>query len=421
MELGAKDAASVLRDVAPKTAASILEEVAAESLTEITRAINQERLVQILPEMSPRKFFQIAARVLFDKLPDVPVEQLALEIPPVADPDLPPPVPAQASPVLTIYTIPRTGELTWTKLVESPGAIGQVLGKFNKVRTGVTLRVEQLAKSPAALPKLAPRLVIDQFFRIDMGNAEASDLRAVHMTLSVAKSWLEKNGIHKWSVQVNRYDAGLGAWVPFSTKRISEDEDHVVYTVVLPGFSVFALTGSSQVPEPAFQVANLVINPTLAFAGELVEVSVRVRNGGAEAAVYPANLWINDTIEQSIAVTVEPGQTRSVSFFVRKPAGSYRVRVERLLGDFNASVGAAPNATEAPAVAPTSPPTLAAAPTAIPQPTAVLPAQILPGEGDSNRNTLIFIIVGVIAGLVVGILVAFGAMSFARRETSGRW
>ena len=79
-----------------------------------------------------------------------------------------------------------------------------------------------------------------------------------------------------------------------------------------------------------------------------------------------------------------------VSFLVSNPAGSYRVRVERLFGDLNVSARVIPGVTEAP----TAPAAPLVAPTLVPGATSAPTAEALPGEEDSDRNTLIFIIIG---------------------------
>ena len=139
-----------------------------------------------------------------------------------------------------------------------------------------------------------------------------------------------------------------------------EDEDSVFYSVVVPGFSDIAITGSRELPEPVFQVTDLVIAPVSPTASEELTISARVTNTGSNRAVYPASLWINDTIEAARAINVGPGQSVTFQFTFRKPEGEYRVRVERLLGSVrvqSARVATATPAAEAtPAAGPEAPP-----------------------------------------------------------------
>lgn len=114
---------------------------------------------------------------------------------------LPPPKVTQVSPTLAIYEIPNTGELVWVKLIGSPAFIEQALGKFTRVITDVSISVEELFEKPSTAPDLDPDVIVDQFFRVDVENAEADDISVVHMTVSVGKEWIEENDIHTWSIE----------------------------------------------------------------------------------------------------------------------------------------------------------------------------------------------------------------------------
>ncbi len=362
-------ASDILSEVEPKKAARVLERVATAKVTEIVKVMAEAKLIERLPELTISKLFQIPPDVLVGRLPRVPVEQITFENPPALDPSLLPPTVATVGNA-AIYTLPQTGELTWAKLVGSPVFIEQALGKFNKVLSSISIEVEELGGPPANAPALpAGRILDPPYFRIDMSGADPGDIEAVHVTLKVGKAWLDANNIHKWSVQVLRLDQSLSTWVPFPTKRVREDASNVYYSVVIPGFSHFAITGSTTLPQQTFQVTDLSISPSQAFLGERVTISARVRNTGTGSAVYPANLWINDTIEDTQTITVAPGQTVPFSFVVNRAAGSYDVRVERQFGEFSVSTQAAPTptATPRPGASPTPAPV---GPTATPRPGA---------------------------------------------------
>jgi PGF-pre-PGF domain-containing protein len=356
-------ASDILSAVSVERAAAILEMATLERTVDIIRVMDEARLIERLPEMSPDKLFKLPVDVLFTRLPHVPAEHLAPEQPPQPDPGLPFPTVRRESSTISIHTIAETGEQKWSKLADDR-VFQAILGKFARRLTDVSLRLEELANRPGDVPGLSGgRSVGLPYFRIDMKNGEPEDMSAVHMTIAVPKSWMKNNGIHKWSIQLNRYDEQRRLWAPFNAKRVREDNDNIYYTVAAPGFSLFAVSGSTQLPVQEFEVADMDIRPVLAAAGEEVRVTVRVRNTGSSTAVYPANLWINDMVEQTGAVVVEPGQTVLISFAVRKPEGSYKVRVERLMGQFSVGPQRAPTATPVP---PTPAPT-----SAVPTPTQV--------------------------------------------------
>ena len=348
-EMDTTIAADILSEVSAVEGGAILDEVPTEQLTEIVQAMDESDLLNILPEMTLDKLLAIPPQVLFDSLPMVAVDSIAFEIPPSLDLDLLGPTVARVGNVV-IYTIPETGEFGWATLVGSPVFIDQILGKFTRNLKDVRIKVEELEPSAEELNDVpvfdADQVIAPPFFRIVLENAESEDLSAVHFTLKVTKSWLQENDIHKWSVQLNRLNEQLDAWVPFPAKRVGEDEDVIFYTVVVPGFSMFAITGSVEVREQVFSVAGLSISPAQPQAGEDVEVTAFVSNSGAVTAVYPANLWVNNTIEESKTVVLDAGETRVVTFTTRRTEpGDYQIRLDRLLGQFSISPQLEPTAT----------------------------------------------------------------------------
>ncbi len=45
-------------------------------------------------------------------------------------------------------------------------------------------------------------------FSVDVAGAEPGDLAAAHVALSIEKDWIEANQVHKWSIELVRYDEG---------------------------------------------------------------------------------------------------------------------------------------------------------------------------------------------------------------------
>lgn len=323
----------------------------------------------------------------------------------------------------------------------SPAPIVQILGKFTTRLDSIRVIVEDLVEPPPDVPRFPPDVVLNSMFTVDLPDSGAEDLSVSHVTLFVKKDWIEDNNIHKWSIQFNRLDEEINAWVPYPSKRVSEDQERIYYSVGIPGFSVFALTGSASLPEQVFQVADLQISPQTPAAGESVSISASVTNASAESAIFPASLWINSTLEDVNAIPVEAGQTVRFSFDVEEPAGSYTVRIDREFGQFDASPApqvVTPEATATPlpltptpTPSPVPTPTATPSPTATPTPTATpaaavavniaAPTAVPPsptpqtiqaspptasGE-DGNHNIVIALAVG------VGLLGAIGIVGFA--------
>ena len=384
-EVSISKATEILSNVSPKKAGKILDDVPTDKVIDIVKFMDEAKLIERLPEMTPDKLFGIPPEVLFLRLPMVPTESITFEHPPTADPSLLPPTVRIVGDVV-IYRLPATGKLIWAKLVGSPVFIDKVLGKFNRDIADVSVSLKELTELPDGVPSLGAGMVVDlPYFDIEMTDFDnksisSEDIASVHVTLKIAKSWIDDNGIHKWSIQLNRFDDQFGVWVPFSAKRVGEDADVLFYTAVVPGFSLFAITGSVELPEPVFGVSSLSIAPAGPFTGQDINISVSVTNTGSSMAVYPTNLWIDDTIEESQVIALEAGETDVVTFTTsRENIGDYSVRVERLTGEFSVSAQPAPTATAVPP-APTATvvaPTATATPVssiAMPTATAVPPA-----------------------------------------------
>ena len=86
---------------------------------------------------------------------------------------------------------------------------------------------------------------------------------------------------------------------------------------------------------PEFEVSNLNVSPAKVEPGDTVAVTVEVQNVGEEKGTYELELIIDGVVEQSESVTLDGGETTSVSFFVEKDIeGSYSVELAGLTGIF---------------------------------------------------------------------------------------
>ena len=201
--------------------------------------------------MSPRKLFEVPIEVLIQELPNVPVEAVSREVVPEAVGDMPGRV--ITTPTLAVYEPTDHSSQTWAVLVGSPIPIDKILGKFHEATTGIRVTVQSLTDFPTDAPEFPTGELVYSLFSVDVENVQPEDLVAAHITVFVEKSWLEETQVHKWSIQVNRFDSERGSWDRHQAKRIREDEDSVFYSVVVPGFSDIAITGSRELPEPVFQ------------------------------------------------------------------------------------------------------------------------------------------------------------------------
>ena len=96
------------------------------------------------------------------------------------------------------------------------------------------------------------------------------------------------------------------------------------------------LTGSITVLEPAsIDVSNLVIDPESLMEDESVTISVECSNFGGVSGSYDVVLEIDGETKDTSSVTVEAGESTTVSFEVSAPEeGSYSVDVNGLSGSY---------------------------------------------------------------------------------------
>ena len=152
----------------------------------------------------------------------------------------------------------------------------------------------------------------------------------------------------------------------------------------MPGFSTIAVTGNKNISDKKFEVSELKIRPLIPTEGKQVTISAKVSNLTSTDQVYPANVWIDNTVEESKVLSIAANGSDTVTFNLNKPVGKYDVRIEQLLGSF--SVGSAPTPTKVPAVIAVketpvkkeeiAAPATAVPPTATPRPSA--PATAVP-------------------------------------------
>jgi len=94
-----------------------------------------------------------------------------------------------------------------------------------------------------------------------------------------------------------------------------------------------------------FQISELSVTPATVQAGAVVTVSAKVTNVGADTAMYTAVLKIDGSAEATSKVTLNPGQSTTVSWAVSKvTAGTYTVAVGSLSGSFTVTAPPQPAA-----------------------------------------------------------------------------
>ncbi|MCH7939938.1 MAG: PGF-pre-PGF domain-containing protein, partial [Candidatus Marinimicrobia bacterium] len=223
---------------------------------------------------------------------------------------------------------PSSGDF-WQE-VGSPPPVERILARFSEETQGAHVEVTLVAELPPGVPSLPAGQVHSAYVRLTPQHFEDSDLLAAHVTFFVEKSWMEANDIHPWSVRFSRYDEDQQTWAIFNAKRVREDEDRVYYTFTPPGFSLWAISGSSSVLPLQFRVDDLSIDPVEVREGQHVTVRAQVTNLGATAGNFNAAIWVNGRVHASQTIEVLPEGSVPVTFNLDLRAGDYEVRIDRL-------------------------------------------------------------------------------------------
>jgi len=141
---------------------------------------------------------------------------------------------------------------------------------------------------------------------------------------------LKVNGELKESKEIT-LNVGESKTVTF--KFVAEQEGTI-------NVEINGLTGSFTVnPPPAiFEVSELSISSTTITVGEKVTISVKVTNTGGSPDSYTVTLKVNGEVENSRDVTLNAGESTTVTFeYTAEREGTFSVDVNGLTGSFTAN------------------------------------------------------------------------------------
>ena len=189
---------------------------------------------------------------------------------------------------------------------------------------------------------------------------------------------------------VATWDGTAMKWVELES--IVQPEAHTVSTKIshLSIYTVMAHTRPAN-----FTVSKLSINPTEINSGESLSISVIVTNVGDLTEIYGVSLKIDDVVVQTKNVTLDGGDSKTISFSVTaNAAGERTVNINGLLGTFKVKTPTVP--APAPAPSPITTPTPAPSPITTPTPTPT------PAPTPTNWP----LIGGIVGGtIVIGLLI----------------
>jgi hypothetical protein len=209
---------------------------------------------------------------------------------------------------------------------------------------------------------------------IGAGYDVAPDLTAFTPPATIIYSYDPKDipeGITEENLSIALYDEATGEWMKLEC--LVDTEAHTI-TAKIGRFNDLAVLGYEPVAAPApasFQSDYLTISPGEIETGQTVNISLTVTNGGECTGSCPVMLRIEGVVEEIKEITLEAGDSETVSFSVaRQLAGTYSVEVNGLTGSFEVKQ---------------------------PQPTAVEPTPAEPTPTEPTNWWLIVIIIATLA------------------------
>ena len=210
----------------------------------------------------------------------------------------------------------------------------RVLIKFPASRIDPRISVRVIPVLLEDVPADNEERIVNEYLEISGDNFEQDELIVAQVTLSVGKPWMEANNVHQWSIEFSRFDENERIWKPALANRIGEDEDNVLYSLVVTEFSLWSITGSVEPPLVIFKVEELEISPSRPRAGDTVSVGATVTNILDEEAEHVAVLWLNSRMNSSRTLSRGPLESVEVLFEIKPEAGSYEVQIDQLVGRF---------------------------------------------------------------------------------------
>jgi hypothetical protein len=138
-------------------------------------------------------------------------------------------------------------------------------------------------------------------------------------------------GVPQDNLGIAYWDTTTNEWV-----MISSAIDPVNHTITaeVSHFTIFAIIGSRP-PVPNFKISSLSVSPDEVDAGESVNISMSVSNIGGAAGTYELTLGVDDMVEATKEITLEPGAEEAVCFGIAKEtAGTYTVDINNITGSF---------------------------------------------------------------------------------------
>lgn len=246
-------------------------------------------------------------------------------------------------------------------------------------------------QAPDILPEPPPTELLIQGY--NFGPAYSTFNPGIKMTFKFDTTSLPV-GANSGDIQLASWDGSK--WETINGATVNVDSGEVSATIT--HFSILAILCNEPTPTNTFSVSDLVIYPRYSNAGQMVRIQVKAINNSSVPGNYKLVLTLNDNIEETRYVAIEPNTSYTETFNVnnQKP-GYYAVNLNGLKDYFIVN----PEETQTT----TSSKTTITTPLTVPTFTLETPK---PGFIPSGPNTSLIIIIASVMGVIlIGSLAIF--------------
>lgn len=223
----------------------------------------------------------------------------------------------------------------------APVSFGTLLVHF-RVETDVEWWQVDLSSIELVNPQPLPNIVID----VTVNKERVKPNEEVTFSITASNTG-NAIGTHNLTLTVN--GEVKKSWLillnPNERKSLSHSltfsEEGTYYVRI--GDKTFTITVST-IPPAKFEVSNLSIDPSSIKIGQSSTISISVRNSGGQSGTYEVRLKVNNQVVDTKSVTLNPGQSTTVSFaFTPTDEGTYSIDVNGLTGSLIVSKEEAPS------------------------------------------------------------------------------
>ncbi|MEM2874786.1 MAG: PGF-pre-PGF domain-containing protein [Candidatus Hadarchaeales archaeon] len=185
------------------------------------------------------------------------------------------------------------------------------------------------------------------YFAVELVNFNSAMVSNIVLTFKVSKTWISANGIDEGTMTLNRWDSGSGTWTSYPAAKVGEDATYSYFSVSLPGFSFFSISGSTlptptaapavptfrppsyapPAPAAAFTIFSLTITPRPAAPGDVITITFDVLNFGQVEGSGTIEMFMDGLPVATWNVTLAAGETRTISYNLTDVVGSHEILI----------------------------------------------------------------------------------------------